>query len=263
MMEGINGINHRRVAADTELLGGHIPVPGFGILPVNSYLIRATQPVLVDTGLSHQREGFMAALRASLDISRLRWVWLTHADPDHMGNLASVLAEAPEARVVTTFIGMGKLMMHGLPAERMHLLNPGQRLDVGDRQLLAVQPPVFDAPETLGLYDPRSLTLFSSDCFGTLLPGPADSTEELTAKSLRQGLHTWSAIDSPWLRLYDADRLNARLGELAQLGAETVLGSHLPPAPGMLGELVQLLAAAMTAPPVPSPDQAALEAMLA
>lgn len=39
--------------------------------------------------------------------------------------------------MITTFLGMGKMGLHGLPVERVHLLNPGQRLAVGDRELVA------------------------------------------------------------------------------------------------------------------------------
>jgi hypothetical protein len=57
-----------------------------------------------------------------------------------------------------------------LPLDRVYLLNPGQSLDVGDRTLTGLRPPLFDNPATVGLYDDRSRTLFSSDCFGAPLP---------------------------------------------------------------------------------------------
>ena len=164
----------RRLDADSRLLGAYLPVPGFGVLPINSFLIRAAQPVLIDAGLAALRQDFMQALRAEIDPRELRWIWLTHTDVDHTGSLEAVLAEAPHARLVTSFIGMAKLSLVGGPVERAYLLNPGQRLNVGDRELLAVKPPTYDAPETTGLFDTRSRNFYSADSFGALLSAPAE-----------------------------------------------------------------------------------------
>ena len=71
-----------------------------------------------------------------------------------------------------------------MPPERVHLLNPGQRLSVGDRDLLAVRPPTFDAPETTGVFDTRSRALFTADCFGALLAEPAERVRDLLAAEL-------------------------------------------------------------------------------
>ncbi|QKQ26676.1 MBL fold metallo-hydrolase [Candidatus Reidiella endopervernicosa] len=92
-------------------------------------------------------------MRSVVDPKDLRWIWITHADMDHLGNLEAVLSEATNARIVTTYIGMAKMGLHGLPLVRVFLLNPGQSLNVGDRQLMAVKPPTYDAPETTGLLD--------------------------------------------------------------------------------------------------------------
>ena len=166
-----------RIIEDTHRLTAYAPLPGLGLLPVNAFVIRAKEPVLIDTGLAAQRESFMQALSGVIDPADLRWIWVTHMDADHIGNLQAVLDAAPEARLVTTYLGMGKAGLLGLPLERCHLLNPGQSLQVGDRELLAVKPPVFDAPETTGLLDRRSGTLFSSDSFGALLQEAAEDAE--------------------------------------------------------------------------------------
>ncbi len=74
-----------------------------------------------------------------------------------------MLELAPNARIVTTYLGMGKLGIQGFPVERVYLLNPGQSLDVGDRTLQALTPPSYDAPETTALFDNKTRTLFSAD----------------------------------------------------------------------------------------------------
>jgi flavorubredoxin len=251
------------VNPDVDALGTWLPLPGYGLLPVNSYVIRAAQPVLVDTGPAALGDVFLHALEAAIDPARLAWIWLTHPDPDHVGNLAAVLERAPRARVVTTFLGMGKLGLLGLPVDRVHLLNPGQSLDAGDRRLLAVAPPVFDAPESTGLFDPSTGTLFSADCFGALLPAAAVQAADVDPEALRAGMTGWATVDAPWLHRVDRARFRESLQAVADLQPKAVLSSHLPPAKGMTDTLLRNLALAPDAPPFIGPDQAALERMLA
>lgn len=251
-----------RVAADTTSLPSFMPVPGFGVLAVNAFVIEAVEPVLIDTGLAAVGDGFMSALRGTVDLQRLKWIWLTHVDPDHTGNLRAVLDEAPNVRVVTTFLGMGKMGLHGLPVERVYLLNPGQNLDVGDRQLAAMTPPSFDAPETTGLFDTRTRTLFSADCFGALLDAPAGDAADIDPGALRDGSVAWGAVDAPWLRSVDSRKLAASVEFVRGLEPRVVLSSHLPRAERMLDTLVGHLLAVQRAQPFVGPDQSALEGML-
>lgn len=250
------------VANDIHVLRSDLLVPGMGSLPVNAFVLKSSQPVLVDTGLAGLTDSFLSALRSVVPPEEIRWIWLTHTDPDHVGNLREVLDLAPQARMVTSFVGMAKLQLLGLPTDRAYLLNAGQSLDVGDRSLLAVAPPTFDAPETTGLFDPKTRTLVSADCFGALLGGPAETAAEIAPNDLRDGVLTWSAVDAPWLQRIDAGAFGRSLQSVRDLDAGTVLSSHLPPATGMVETLLRHLADAPTARPFVGPDQAALEKMM-
>lgn len=249
----------RPVGPDTELIPAYTPLPGLGVLPVNAFLVRAREPVLVDTGLAALRTDFMHALRSLIDPADLRWIWITHADADHVGNLREVLAEAPRARVVTNFLGVGKLGLQLMPLERTYLLNPGQALDAGDRRLVALRPPVYDAPETMAVFDARTRHLFSADCFGAVMERPAALAADIAAPALHEGMVLWAGIDAPWLHLMGPEPLAAASRPLRDLQPAQVLGSHLPPAAGLDSALYASLEAARAALPFVGPDQAALE----
>ena len=82
-------------------------MPGIGHLPVNAYVLHADQPVVVDTGLSTPYKDFVTELSKVIDPADVRWIWITHPDRDHTGGLWELLEAAPQARLVTTFIGVG------------------------------------------------------------------------------------------------------------------------------------------------------------
>ena len=50
---------------DIAVLPAHFPVPGLGFLAVHAFVIKAAEPVLVDTGMGLDSEEFMEALRRS------------------------------------------------------------------------------------------------------------------------------------------------------------------------------------------------------
>jgi flavorubredoxin len=253
----------RGIAPDLHILPSGVPLPGFGFIPVNAFLITAQQPVLVDTGLMADRDAFMQNLGSLIDLKDLRWLYLTHPDPDHVGSLRTILDQAPQVRLVTNFIGYGILSLsNDIPLNRVYFLNPGEKLDVGDRTLTALKPPIFDSPATTGFIDSKTGVLFSSDCFGALLPEPAQEAADIDAEVLRRGQTLWSTVDSPWVLKVDHAKHSAEVNALRQLAPELILSSHLPPAHSIADRLLDCLEAAPGAEPFVGPNQAALEALM-
>lgn len=241
-------------------------IPGLGCLAINAFVLHGSEPVLVDTGTVAESADFMEALVSVIDPMDLRWLWLTHTDFDHIGSMATLLDANPDLRVITSFLGTGIMGLSStpLPMDRVHLINPGQSITIGDRTLTAVKPPVFDNPITTGFVDDRTGILFSSDCFGALLPAVPDDAADLDTDVLQAGQVRWATIDSAWIHDVDRHVFGRALDELASLEPTMVCSSHLPPAPGTLLELfVDSLAHAPDAERFVGPDQAALEAMLA
>jgi glyoxylase-like metal-dependent hydrolase (beta-lactamase superfamily II) len=249
---------------DIDVLPAYLPVPGMGVLPANSYLIHGTEPVLVDAGTGGAADGYAAALSSVIDPAEIRWLWLTHTDPDHIGGLGWLLDAAPDMRIITTYLAVGKMGLHQpLPMDRLWWCNPGDHVRAGDRDLVAMRPPSFDAPETTALHDPRSGTLFSADSFGALLSAPAVTADEVASADLEEGLVLWSTIDSPWLNRVDRRAFDQSLRAVDQLGVTRVLSAHLPPATAMTSDLLRWMSRVPDADPWVGPDQAALEEILA
>ena len=255
-MDTLTLLDPVHVIDDIHLIPGYIPLPGAGLLPINAFLIRGREPMLIDAGPNPLAAQFYEALSGLIDLKDLRWVWLTHADPDHVGAVSRVLEAAPKARVVTTYLGAGKMgLIQPLPQERTHLVQAGDRLSIGDRELIALRPPVYDAPETMAVFDTRTRALFSADSFGALLKEPIASATDIPDGALREGLVAWAGIDVPWLENVEEDRMEAVLAKFQSMEPSMVLSGHLPPAPRMIDKLSGHLEAARKAAAPVSAEQ--------
>jgi glyoxylase-like metal-dependent hydrolase (beta-lactamase superfamily II) len=245
------------------VLPSYLPVPGMGVLPAHAFLIDGPEPTLVDTGPGGAEVGFTAALASVVDPSELRWLWLTHTDPDHIGSLQWLLDNAPHVRLITTYLAVGKLgMQMPVPMDRLYWVNPGTTVELNNRKLQAIRPPSFDAPETTAFFDHTSGTLFSADSFGALLQRPTYDASDIAAGDLADGMALWSTIDSPWLTHTDRSHFDQTLSGLRDLEAARVLSAHLPPAVGRTPQLLDNLATVVGIDPWTGPDQAALEQIL-
>ena len=253
-----------KVMPDVDVLPAHFPIPGMGFLAVNAFVIKASEPVLVDTGMGIESKEFMKALESVIDPEDLMWVWLTHDDADHTGNLQRVLEAAPNARLAANSLAVLRMSTSWpVPMDRVYWLNSGDSISTGDRKLTAVRPPLFDNPTTIGIYDNKSEAFFSADCFGALIPSPARDAEDLTQGDLAQGMTGWESADSPWVHMVKPSEFNQALDRIRQMAPKIILSAHLAPARGKTEQFLELLAGVPTSTPFVTPNQTALEEILA
>jgi len=249
---------------DIEILPAHFPIPGAGFLPVNAFIIKAKEPVLVDTGMGIDSEEFIKALESIIDPQDLKWVWLTHDDADHTGNIREVLEAAPSARLAANSLAVLRMSTAWpVPMHRVYWLNSGDSIMVGDRKLTAVRPPLFDNPTTIGIYDNKSEAFFSADCFGAIIPSPAQNADDVTEVDLAKGMISWASADSPWVHMVEPSGFIKALDSIRQISPKMIFSAHLPPARGKIEQFLDLLAKVPTSTPFVTPDQKALEQILA
>ena len=66
------------------------------VVPLNSMVIRGAEPVVVDTGMAENREQYLADVFALVEPDDVRWVFISHDDVDHTGNVNAAHGRVPE-----------------------------------------------------------------------------------------------------------------------------------------------------------------------
>jgi len=250
------------IAKDTFLIHDNEPRADEPVtVTLNSMVIRAAEAVVVDTGVAASEEQYLADVFSLVDPEDIRWVFISHDDIDHTGSLNALMAAAPNATaVINWFIGkrMGDTL--DIPIHRQRWLGDGESLDVGDRVLQAVRPPVYDSPTTRGLYDPSTGVYWSSDSFATPVLEPVPTVDELPLEMWLGGINTFDRYVSPWLELVDERRFQATVDRIERLAPTAMVGCHTPVIAG--DRVAQAIAATRLSPNAaiqPQPDQSVLD----
>lgn len=204
---------------------GHAPV----LVPINTMVIRAAEPVVIDTGFASNREQFLADVFSIVEPEDIRWVFISHDDVDHTGNVNELMAMAPNATVVINWF-MQERMGGTLDVSplRQRWIGDGEQFDAGDRTLYAIRPPVFDSPTTRGLFDPTTGVYWASDSFATPMLTPIRDVAELDPEFWSGGMAMFSRYVSPWLTLTDDGKFQTTVDRVAALGASRLVGCHTP-----------------------------------
>jgi len=254
------------IAKDTFVIHDHA---GEGVapalVPMNAMVIRGAEPVVVDTGLADNREWFFEDLFSIVEPGDIRWIFISHDDIDHTGNLNELLAAAPNATVVVNWF-LAERMGSTLDASplRQRWVDDDQVLDVGDRRLLAVRPPVYDSPTTRGLYDTSTGVYWASDAFGAPMLTPIADSAALDDELFDLGMSTFSRYVAPWIDVVDTRRYEASVDRVATLNPTVIAGCHNPIIRGSrVDRALELVRNAPTAVALPAPDQAVLETIQA
>lgn len=250
-----------KVANETFLIHAH---QGEGTAPVavplNSLVIRGAEPVVVDTGMPEHREQYLEDLCSIVEPKDIRWIFVSHDDVDHHGNLPALVELAPQATVIVNWFlaeRMGASL--GVSPLRQRWVGDGERIDVGDRTLVTVRPPVYDSPTTRGLFDPTTGVYWSSDAFATPMLTPVRDVAALDPVFWDEGMLMFNQYVSPWLTLVDDARFQGEVDRIQALGASCIVGAHTP----LIGrshidQAISATRRATTAVVPPQPDQAVL-----
>src|SRR4051812_10813178 len=239
--------------------------PGAPGVYVNSLVIRGAEPVIVDTGNVLNRDQWSSMVYSLVDPEDVRWIYLSHDDADHVGNLELAMELSPQATVVSEWFLWERLMgAVTIPIDRQRWLNSGDSFQAGDRTLIAARPPMFDSPTTKGLYDTSTGMYWAVDSFACPVFEPMEDVADIDAEQWRGMMTVMNRSATPWFEWVDPVKFRQHVDQVEQLGFPPIASAH---SPAITGERIAVAFDAMrdlpTTPPMPFPGQADLDAMVA
>ena len=256
-----------KVAADTWVI--HSVQEALGqplFVYLNSMVILGAEPMIVDTGTIANREQWLEDVFSLVEPEDVRWIFISHDDVDHTGNLEQAMDACPNARLVCNWAMVERhTNCFNFPIDRCRWVMDGEKLDIGDRTLLAMRPPVYDSPTTRGLYDPTTRLYWSVDTFATPLPALDAGIADLDTDFWQGGLSLFAlGAVSPWLSLVDPVKYGKYVDGVQNLDITTVAGCHTPVIEGQfIEEAFNFIRTLPTIDCPPMPDQSVLDEIVA
>ncbi len=217
------------IAPDTWLIPTLAADPAGGYLGAHSAVIRGEEPVVLDTSVLFGRDRWLQNVFSIVEPEDVRWIFLSHDDHDHLGNLDVLLGLCPNATLLANYAMTGRLFGDvELPLERMRWLNVGESIAIGDRELVMVRPPMFDSPATRGLFDTRTGMLWAADSFGASFPGAVYDADDIPAEIYDPSFELLNLLNTPWMEWVDQARFDAHVATTESLPLTVVASAHGP-----------------------------------
>jgi flavorubredoxin len=188
----------------------------------NSYLVKgAEKTALIDSvGPGFENE-LLEKLSSLTDLSKLNYVIMNHAEPDHSTALGAVM-RASQATLFATEKGAPMAARFGgVPPDRIKAIKDGDTLDLGSKKLRFIESPWLHWPETMFTYLEENKLLFSCDFFGAHAPDGTYDDDIPEIISLAKGY--FAEIMMP-LRPF----CKKGLDKVAALDIATIAPSHGP-----------------------------------
>ena len=132
----------------------------------NSYLIKEEKVALVETVWAPYSKEFVTNLANEIDLKKIDYVIANHAEIDHSGALPELMQHIPEVPIYCTKNGVKSLKGHYHQDWNFKVVKTGDRLSLGQKELVFVEAPMLHWPDTMFCYLTQDNILFSNDAFG-------------------------------------------------------------------------------------------------
>ena len=152
----------------------------------NSYVILDDKITIMDTVDRRGTEGWLANLKETLGDKKPYYVVVSHLEPDHAGNLKTLLDLYPDIKVIgnpKTFTMIAQFFDVDLSDDRKVVVGEGDTVNLGTHTLQFFMAPMVHWPEVMVEYEKSEKILFSADGFGKF--GALDADEDWTCEARR------------------------------------------------------------------------------
>ena len=142
---------------------------------LNSMVILGAEPVIVDTGTPANRKQWLEDVFSLVEPEDVRWIFLSHDDVDHTGNLDEAMTACPNAKLVCNWAMVERhtncfdFPLDALPVGHGRRVVRRRRPHAAGAAAAGVR-----LADDAGLYDPTTRVYWAVDTFATPLPDPHD-----------------------------------------------------------------------------------------
>jgi flavorubredoxin len=169
---------------DIDLFESQYDVPNG--MAYNSYAILDEKVCIMDTADQRVSDIWLANVKKALGDRKADYLVVQHVEPDHSGNIAKLMAEYPEMKVVgnaKTFTMLGQFFNIPDIGERSVIVKEGDTLELGSHTLKFFMTPMVHWPEVMMTYEVSEGAFFSADAFGKF--GTLDTDEDWACEARR------------------------------------------------------------------------------
>ncbi len=206
---------------DRRLFDGLIPLPDG--TSYNSYVVQGSEKVALIDGVDPSMRDILFARLETLKLKRIDYIVANHAEQDHAGTIPDVLEAFPMAQVLTSEKGKGMLMdLLEIPAEKIRVVQDGETVDLGGRNLQFISFPWVHWPETMLTWLPQNRILFTCDLFGSHI-ATADLFVTDQPEVFSSAKRYYAEIMMPFKSM-----IEAKMDSVTRLNAQLIAPSHGP-----------------------------------
>lgn len=226
------GVNDRR----TALFENIWPIP-YGV-SYNSYLIRDDKCALLDTVEFGSEGAYLDRIEEILGERELDYLVVNHMEPDHSGEIGTVLKRYPSVKLIGNAMTRKILLGYtGDLGDRFMEVKDGDSLSLGKHTLHFYMTPWVHWPETMMTYESTEKILFSADAFGTFGATDGAMTDALTdlAEYREEMRRYYSNIVGKY-----GGMVQKALAKLSSLDVKTLCSLHGPVWSRQAGEVIGL-----------------------
>jgi flavorubredoxin len=145
----------------------------------NAYLIRDEKPTLIDSVKHYGFDEMLRRIREVIKPSEIRYIISNHTEMDHSGSIDQLLELCPQAEVVCSPKGEEGLRRHFKKDWKFRVVNSGDVLNIGKRNLSFLLMPMVHWPDSMATYSPSDKALFPNDAFGQHRASPERYADEV------------------------------------------------------------------------------------
>lgn len=166
-----------------DLFEGQYIVPNG--MAYNSYIIADEKTAILDTVDVKFGDKWLENIKKVLGDKSPDYLIIQHMEPDHSACIGDFTANYPDTTIVgnaKTF-DMLRAFFPDLALSNTLIVNDGEKLSLGSRELTFVTAPMVHWPEVMMTYDSCDKIFFSADAFGKF--GALDVEEEWACEARR------------------------------------------------------------------------------